>query len=46
MIEYIQRYIYDSIYPQKSSKGWDEGDDSCTIVAYTPKKVAKIQEVA
>jgi hypothetical protein len=34
--------IYDSIYPQKSSKGWDEGDHSCTIVAYTPKKGAKI----
>jgi hypothetical protein len=33
--------IYDSI-SQKSSKGWDEGDHSCTIVAYTPKKGAKI----
>jgi hypothetical protein len=41
-IEYVQRYIYDSIYPQKSSKGWDEGDHSCTIIAYTPKKGAKI----
>jgi hypothetical protein len=27
--------IYDDI-SQKSSKGWDEGDHSCTI-AYTPK---------
>jgi hypothetical protein len=33
--------IYDSI-SQKSSKSWDEGDHSCTIVAYTPKKGAKI----
>jgi hypothetical protein len=33
--------IYDSI-SYKSSKGWDEGDHNCTIVAYTPKKGAKI----
>ncbi len=33
--------IYDSI-SQKSSKCWDEGDHSCTIVVYTPKKGAKI----
>jgi hypothetical protein len=33
--------IYDSI-SHKSSKGWDEGDHSCTIVTYTPKKGAKI----
>jgi hypothetical protein len=31
--------IYDDI-SQKSSKGWDEGEHSCTIVAYTPKKGA------
>ncbi len=33
--------IYDDI-SQKSSKGWDEGDHSCTIITYTPKKGAKI----
>ncbi len=33
--------IYDDI-SQKSSKGWDESDHSCTIVTYTPKKGAKI----
>jgi len=33
--------IYDDI-SQKSSKGWDEANHSCTIVAYTPKKRAKI----
>jgi hypothetical protein len=33
--------IYDDI-SEKSSKGWDEGDHGCTIVAYTPKKGAKI----
>jgi hypothetical protein len=31
--------IYDDM-SQKSSKGWDEGDHSYTIVAYTPKKGA------
>jgi hypothetical protein len=31
--------MYDDI-SQKSSKGWGEGDHSCTIVAYTPKKGA------
>jgi hypothetical protein len=38
--------IYDDIsniygdISQNSSKGWDEGDYSCTIVAYTSKKGA------
>jgi len=31
--------IYGDI-SQISSKGWDEGDHSCAIVAYTPKKGA------
>jgi hypothetical protein len=31
--------IYGDI-SQISSKGWDEGDHNCTVVAYTPKKGA------
>jgi hypothetical protein len=37
--------IYDDI-SQKSSKGWDEGDHSCTIVHTHPKRGQKSIVVA